>query len=117
MHNQARYNWGWRLPMILLADVLEDINGAFPLFSYGERHINEFLEKYSFDRDGIKQQWEMFDYLSSNVMEFLSDRFPTLGERSRSICCDLQMCQFREKIERNVRKYECYRSIVERRLA
>jgi hypothetical protein len=97
--------------MVLLTDVLESINGAFPLFSHGERHIDEFLERYPFDGDGVTQQWEMFDRLSSNVMEFLRGRFPALGERNRSICCELQMCQLREKIERNEREDECYRSI------
>jgi hypothetical protein len=94
-----------------LADVSDSINGAFPLFSYGERHIDEFLERYPFDRDGVKEQWEMFDRLSGNVMEFLRERFPECGERNHSIYCELQMCQLRDKIEANERKYECYRSI------
>jgi hypothetical protein len=100
--------------MVLLTDVLGSINSAFPLFSYGERHIDEFLERYPFERDGVTQQWEMFDRLSRNVMEFLRDRFPALGKRNHSICCELQMCQLREKIERNEREYECYRSIMAR---
>ena len=98
--------------MILLTDVLAEINSAFSLFSYGERHIDEFLERYPFDRDGVTQQWEMFDRLSRNVMEFLRERFPALGELNHSICCELQMCQLREKIERNEREYECYHSIM-----
>lgn len=98
--------------MVLLTDVLDSINGAFPLFFYGERHIDEFLERYSFDQDGITQQWEMFDFLSRNVIEFLRGRFPALGELNHSICCELQMCQLREKIERNERKFECYLSIM-----
>lgn len=100
--------------MVLLTDVLDSINSAFPIFSDGERQIDEFLEQYPFDRDGVRQQWEMFDRLSRNVMEFLRDRFPALGELNRSICCDLQMCQLREKIERNEREHECYFSIVNR---
>jgi hypothetical protein len=54
----------------------------------------------------------MFDRLSNNVTEFLRPRFPALGERNRSICCELQMCQLREKIESNERTYACYRSIM-----
>jgi len=112
MHSQARYTRVEGASMILLKDVLKDINGAFPIFMYGERHIDEFLERYPFDQDGVTQQWEMFDRLSRNVMEFLRVRFPTLGDRNRSLCRDLQMCHLREKIERNEREYECYRSIV-----
>jgi hypothetical protein len=100
--------------MVLITDVLDSINDAFPVFSYGERHIDEILERYSFNQDGLTQQWEMFDLLSRNVMEFLRDRFPALGERNRSICCERQMCQLREKIERNERECECYNSIVTR---
>ena len=44
-------------------------------FSFGKRHLDEFLEKYSFDEDGIRQRWEMFDRLSNKV---------TVGSRSRS---------------------------------
>lgn len=100
--------------MVLLTEVLDDINSAFPLFSYGERHIEEFLDQYSFDEDGIVQRWEMFDRLSNNIMEFLSSRFPTLGERNNSICCELQMSHLREKIEGIERTHECYRSIMAR---
>jgi hypothetical protein len=100
--------------MVLLTDVLDSINGAFPLFSYGERHIDEFLGKYSFDQLGITQRWEMFDRLSNNVMEFLRSRFPALEERNHSICCELQMCQLRDKIERSERTYDCYRSTMAR---
>jgi hypothetical protein len=100
--------------MVLLTEVLDSINGAFPLFSSGERHIDEFLEKYSFDEGGIVQRWEMFDHLSNHIMEFLRRRFPTLGERNRSICCELQMSHLREKIEGIERTYECYRSIMAR---
>jgi hypothetical protein len=100
--------------MVLLTEVLDSINGAFPLFSYGERHIDEFLENYSFDEDGIVQRWEMFDLLSNHIMEFLRGRFPTLGERSHSICCELQISPLREKIEGIERTYECYRSIMAR---
>jgi hypothetical protein len=56
----------------------------------------------------------MFDRLSGKVLEFLRNRFPTLGERGRAACCDLQMSQLREKIARIERKYECYRSITAR---
>jgi hypothetical protein len=100
--------------MVMLTEVLDSIHGAFPLFSYGERHIDEFLEKYSFDEDGIVQRWEMFDRLSNHIIEFLRGRFPTLGERNHSICCELQLSPLREKIESIERTYECYRSIMAR---
>jgi hypothetical protein len=96
-------------------NVLSSIRGAFNIFVFGERHIDEFLERYPFDRDRVTQQWEMFDALNKNFMDFLRERFPALWERNRSICCELQMYQLREKIEWNERKYECYCSIVERR--
>jgi len=99
--------------MILLTDVLEDINGAFPIFSYGERHVDEFLEKnYSSEEGGVNRLWEIFDRLFGNVLEFLRGRFPALGERERAACCELQMSQLREKITRIERRYECYRSIL-----
>jgi hypothetical protein len=97
--------------MVLLTDVLESINRAFPLFSYGERRIDEFLDQYSFDQGGTTQRLEMFDRLSNNIMEFLRCRFPALGERNHSICCELQMCQLRDKIAQTERTYECYCSI------
>ena len=100
---------------MLITEVLDGINGAFPIFSYGERHTDEFLERYAFDRDGIAQRWEMFDRLSRDVMDFLRKRFPTLGERNYSVCRDLQMCSLREKIERIQREYECYESLINRR--
>ena len=100
--------------MVFTTDVLENINGAFLLFSRGERHIDEFLENYSFNEDGVKALWEMFDRLSVNVLKFLRDRFPTLSEQARAACCELQMSQLREKIARIERAHECYRSIMAR---
>jgi hypothetical protein len=75
-------------------------NRAFPLFSYGERHIDEFLDQYSFDQEGVRRRWEMFHQLSENILEFLGVEFPTLGERGRSICWKLQLSQIRAKITR-----------------
>jgi len=100
--------------MVRIADVLQSINGAFPIFSYGERHIDEFLGIYAFSADGVAQQWEMFDRLSKNVLDFLRARFPLLGDRNRAICCELQMVQLREKITRIENEYGCYSSIIER---
>lgn len=98
--------------MVLIADILTGINGAFPIFSFGERHIDEFLEKYPFDEDGIKLQWEMFDRLSRNVSDLLRMRFPALGETGRAICCEIQMSQLRDKIARAENMHSCYASIL-----
>ena len=99
--------------MISWIGIFERINGALPLFSYGERHIEEFLNGYSFDRDGVRQRWEMFDRLWGNVQDFLKSEFPGLREIDRRSICELQMYPLRDKIARIEREYECYRSIVE----
>jgi hypothetical protein len=93
-------------------DVLSSIRGAFNIFAFGEAHMIGFLERYPSDRDGIEQQWEMFDRLSKNIMEFLRVRWAALGERNHRICCEYQMGQLREKIKRNEGEYEHYRSIM-----
>jgi len=98
--------------MVLIADILTSINGAFPIFSFGERHIDEFLEKYPFNEDGIKSQWETFDRLSRNVSDFLRMRFPALGETGRAICCELQMSHLRDKVVRAENSHSCYTSIL-----
>ncbi|MGP8251389.1 MAG: hypothetical protein ACLQHF_05095 [Terracidiphilus sp.] len=100
--------------MVSFAGVLSSMRKAFPLFSYGERHIDEFLGTYSFDRDGVRQQWEMFGRLSRNVLEFLQTDWPSLSERERLIFCRLQMAPLWEKIKRIENTYECYGSIVAR---
>jgi hypothetical protein len=102
---------------VLMDDVLSSIRGAFDIFAFGEAHMDEFLERYPFDREGIEQQWKMFDSLSENVMDFLRVRWASLGERNHEICRDYQMRQLWEKIERNESKYECYRSIMARSAA
>ncbi|HUD12413.1 MAG TPA: hypothetical protein VMQ56_02065 [Terracidiphilus sp.] len=120
MHSQARYTRFEGTSKIFKA-----INGAFPIFMFGESHLHEFLETFSideggekwFDEDGIKRLWEMFDRLSENVLDFLRDRFPALGERDRAACCTLMMSQLKDKITRIERRYQCYRSIMERRAA
>jgi hypothetical protein len=99
--------------MIYMTEVFERINGAFPLFSYGERYAEEFLDRYSFDREGVRQRWEVFDRLWRNVQEFLRTEFPGLREIDRMSLCELQMYLLRDKIERIEREYECYRSIIE----
>ena len=55
---------------------------------------------------------EMFHQLSENTLESLGVDFPTLGERGRSICCELQLSQIRAKITRIDNTYACYRSII-----
>jgi hypothetical protein len=105
--------------------IFKAINGAFPIFMFGERHIDEFIETFSideggakwFDEDGIKRLWEMFDLVSGNVLDFLRDRFPALGERERAACCTLQMSQLKDKITRIESTYRCYCSIMARRAA
>jgi hypothetical protein len=95
-------------------DVTNSINCAFPIFSHGECHIDEFLNRYSFDQDGIRQQWEMYNRLSSNVLEFLRARFPKLEDNVRSAICELQMSKIQDKIREIENKYQCECSIVNR---
>ena len=99
--------------MISLTEVFERINSAFPFFSRGERHVEEFLERYSFDSEGMKQRWEMFCRLWGNVEEFLKSEFPGMREIDCKSICELRMNLLRDKIERIEREFECYRSILE----
>lgn len=94
-----------------LINILNSIESAFPIFSYGERHIDEVLNKFSFDQDGMKGRWDLYDRLSNNILEFLDQRFPGLGSRECSIICDLQMSQICEKVTRIESEYDCYCSI------
>lgn len=98
--------------MFSLPEVLNRIHRAFPIFSHGQRHIDEFLDGYSFDDEGIRQRWEMFDNLSTNVMAFLTREYPQLGARARSACCDLAMSALCEEIARIARTHRCYASIL-----
>jgi hypothetical protein len=98
--------------MVLMSEIFENINGAIPLFSHGEQHLEEFLEQYPFDRDGMTRRWEMFDRVSAQVMSILRKKYPTLGERNHSILCGLQMCILRDKIKWTEKTYECYLSIM-----
>lgn len=98
--------------MFSLPEVLHRIEQAFPIFSHGQRHIEEFLDGYSFDDEGIRQRWEMFDLLSANVLTFLSREYPQLGARARSACRDLAVSALREQIARIARTHRCYASIL-----
>jgi len=98
--------------MFSLPEVLNRIQEAFPIFSHGQRHVDEFLDSYSFDDEGIRQRWEMFDHLSTNVMAFLTREYPLLGLRARSACCELAMSALREQIARIARTHRCYASIL-----
>ena len=98
--------------MILVTDILNSINCEIPLFSHGEGYIDEFLERSSFDEEGIVQRGRMFDQVSNEIMEFLHRRFPTLGRQNHLICCDLQISHLREKIEAIDCAYEYYQSIM-----
>lgn len=102
--------------MFSLPEVLYRIDQAFPIFSHGQRHIEEFLDGYSFDDEGIRQRWEMFDRLSTNVMAFLREEYPQLGARARSACCDLAMSALCEEIARIARMHRCYASILASRI-
>ena len=98
-----------------ITEVLERLNSGIPFFSHGERHMDEVLAQHdAFTADGIEQQWRMHEQLKITVLDSLYKRYPSLGERERSICCELQMCHLREKIKRNVKRYECYRSLTQR---
>jgi hypothetical protein len=98
--------------MIELDDIMASIRGAFPVFSYGEKYTDDFLETtYSFDDDGMRQRWEMFDRLTNGVRAFLRTRYPAISEHTRASYSDLQMKPFQEKIARKVREYEHYKSL------
>lgn len=103
--------------MGLRMDVLAGLDTVL-FFSFGERYIMESLEQRSpFDHDGMKLQWELFESVWNDVMEYLRFSFPALRERERGIYCQLRMCKLREMIEANERCYECYCSVVERHAA
>ena len=60
----------------------------------------------------MKRRWDWYDRLLKNVLEFLDQRYPELGQRGCSIICDLQMSRIREKITRVDNEFVYYRSIV-----
>jgi hypothetical protein len=100
------------VPMTLtLTDILSSIDSAFPIFSFGEGYIDEALNKFSFDQEGMKRRRDWYDRLSKNVLEFLDERFPELGQRGCSIICDLQLSLIREKITRVEDEFDYYRSL------
>ena len=103
--------------MIPIADVVNSINNAFPIFSHGEGYIEEFFNKCPVSDDEVRQQREELDRLSKNVFEFVRRRFPALGERDRSRACGLRLNPIRKKIRQVAKGYECYRSIAVRREA
>ena len=48
--------------------------------------MDEILEPYAFDREGIAQRWALFDLSSKDLAGFLLTRFPTLTERTLFNC-------------------------------
>ena len=97
-----------------LVDYLAQINDAFPVFYLGEGHLNERLDKFPFDEEGIQQARRWHDGLAKNILEFLDDRFPGLGKLGCLIVCDVQMTGIREKLAATECEYRLYRSIVQR---
>lgn len=95
-----------------LIDILNSIVSAFPIFSFGERHIDKVLNNwFSFDQEGMKGRWDLYGRLLKNVLEFLDQRFPRLGQCERSAICDLQMNRISEKITRIEEEYALYHSV------
>jgi hypothetical protein len=93
------------------ADALLRVESALPEFADGQRKIEEWLESSSFDEDGSRQRWAMFDRLSEDAAKFLG----TLSAEVREVAelvCELLMCQLKESVERTDRVFECYRSIM-----
>ena len=95
-----------------LSDCLEQTNNAFPVFYFGEGYVNERLDQFSFDGEGIRQRWQWYDDLAKNVFEFLNERFPGLGQRGCLIVCDVQMSRIRERIRATEDEFHLYSSIV-----
>jgi len=83
---------------MFLTEIVSSIDRAFPVFSSGERHIDETLNRFPFDQGGMKQRWDWYNRLSKNVFEFLKQEFPRLGQQNCSIICRFQMSRLREKI-------------------
>jgi hypothetical protein len=97
-----------------LSDYLEQINNAFPVFSFGESYINEWLGKFPFHEEGIRQRWRWHDGLAKNILEFLNDRFPDLERLDCFIICDVRLGPIREKIRATEGEYRFYWSVVQK---
>jgi len=97
-----------------LSGCLEHINNAFPVFSFGEGYINERLDRFSFDEEGIRQRWQWHDGLAKNTLSFLNEHFPSHGQRDCLIVCDLQMSRIREKIWATEGEFGLYSSIMQK---
>lgn len=97
-----------------LSGYLEHINNAFPVFSFGEGFVDERLDRFSLDDEGIRQRWRWHDNLAKNILEFLNERFPDLGARGCLVVCDVQMSRIREKIRATEGEFSLYRSILQK---
>src|SRR5579863_6637177 len=93
-----------------LSDVVRSIENEFLIFSFGENYIDETLDKFPFDQEGMQRLWDWYDHLSQRVLEFLDQRFLELGQRGCSAICHLQLSQIREKITAIQSEFDCYTS-------
>ncbi|MGD0796334.1 MAG: hypothetical protein ABR910_01305 [Acidobacteriaceae bacterium] len=51
-----------------------DVVNAIPFFSHGEGYIDERINSFLFDQQGMKRMRDWCDHLSKNVMDLLAQR-------------------------------------------
>lgn len=74
----------------------QGVVNAFHFLSYGEAYINEKIDSFPWDQEGMKRMWGWYGLCSKNVMDFL--RESGFGENDSSIICDFHMDSIYEKL-------------------
>ena len=98
---------------ILRMDVVMGMS-TLPFFSKGHGRIVAALSDCSpYDHGSMRPQWELFESVWKDVMEYLRSNFAELGEHQWAYC-NLQMNEIREMIESNAAHYGIALSITAR---
>ncbi len=89
-----------------LDEIVNRIDGAFPIFAFGDRHADEELERFPRSQAGTKERWDWYRRLSENVLEFLTKAFPNQRQEWCRAICDYRMFTIEEKIRRIEKRNE-----------
>lgn len=97
-----------------LSDLESRARSEFEILAHGHAHIADFPNRlFSFDDAGMRQRWECFDRVASNVLRFVRSKCPQLSEFQCESYRDLLTVPVRDEIERIANRYLLYRSICE----
>jgi hypothetical protein len=107
---------------VLLPNVMERINGAFPIFSSGLGHVYEVVDRQldpvKWDPEGIREAYIEFLYgehgLRANIAAYLAKEIPSINPELCESVCDLVTYEIEERFRSEYQKAECAQQIVER---